>query len=283
MTKHQLELIERYLEQKMSAAEMARFEDAMLHDPLLKNEFELQKDIIESIKAYRKSEIKARLENISINPAPLLTSYMKIAASITITSFIAWGTYTYFGTSDLDLVERVEIPATIDVPRMEVAIPDMPLVQLPMVAEAEEPKPAGRLKTAAVRKEIKLPELRLPDVLFNFEDTSPVMVDEGFSKTQTRFPNLDDKTLVPEIMVQDMPGRKNQFFYQNYEGKLYLYGNFSASPYVLMELNTTAGRRLFLHYDDSFYNIKSDQNEIVPLEKLQDTSLVNELNVLKGK
>jgi hypothetical protein len=283
MTKHQLELIERYLEQKMSEAEMVKFENALLHDPLLKNEFELQRDIIDSIKSYRKAEIKARLESIKINPAPHFATYMKIAASVTLTSFLIWGAYTYFNVDDKEIITKVEIPATPESLYFE-PVPDMPLAQHfePAGADivAETPKPARRERVAA-RREIKLPEVRLPDVMANFEDTSPLVRDEAFPKPSTGFPNTDEKALAPEIMVKDLPGKKSQFFYQNYDGKLYLYGNFSASPYELIELNTETGRRLFLKYDSSYFDIKPNQKDVVPLESIQDTSLILELNILK--
>jgi hypothetical protein len=287
MTKHQLELIERYLEQKMSAAEMARFENALLHDPLLKNEFELQRDIVDSIKAYRKAEIKARLEGIKINPAPQFATYLKIAASVTLTSFMIWGAYTYFNAEDKEIITKVEIPAITETPFIPFIeeVPDMPLAQHiePAGADIEvvTPKPSRRTERVAAKRELKLPEVRLPDVLANFEDTSPMIMDKGLPKPPTSFPNIDEKSLVPEILVKDLPGKKNQFFYQNYDGKLYLYGNFSASPYELIELNTEAGRRLFLNYDSSYFNIKPDQKDVVPLERIQDSSLVQELNVLK--
>jgi hypothetical protein len=283
MTRHQLELIERYLEQKMGSAEMAEFENAMLHDPLLKSEFELQKDIIESLKAYRKAEIKARLDAIQVNPAPHFANFLKIAASITITSIMIWGAYTYFNDSE-DYAEKVDITSINDgfhEFHLE-ELPGMPLVaEANPIEEIHDVPVAKRNVRTATKKEIRFPEVRLPDIAVNFEDASPIIKDEGLPKN-SHFNQLDEGALAPEILVKELPGKKNQHLYQNYDGKLYLYGNFASSPYELIELNTENGRRLFLKYDSSYYVIKPDQKNIVPLEVIQDTTLVQELQILKN-
>ena len=283
MAKHQLELIERYLEHKMSTAEMAEFENALLHDPLLKNEVELQKDIINSIKSYRKTEIKARLDQINVNTVPQFGNLAKIAASVSITSMVIWGAFTYFNNETTDIV-KIDIPDVQSTEMVE-QLPDMPLVQLsdePVEVMEETPRPPINIaQNTTLEREFYIPKVQVPDIMLNFEDTSPFIKDGDLDKATDANINTFDDAMSLEIKVQELPGRRNQFLYQNYEGKLYLYGRFSASPYELIELNTENGSRLFLQYDGSYYSIMPDQKDIVPLESISDSSLIKELNILK--
>jgi hypothetical protein len=61
------ENIEAYITNKMSAGEKYLFENELAKDPLLQNEIDLQKDIVEALKSNRKAQLKDRLNNIEVN------------------------------------------------------------------------------------------------------------------------------------------------------------------------------------------------------------------------
>jgi len=86
------ENIEAYITNKMSAAEKAFFEHELAKDPLLNNEIDLQKDIVEALKSNRKAQLKNRLNNIQIDNTVNYTG-LKVAASILFAGLISFGGY----------------------------------------------------------------------------------------------------------------------------------------------------------------------------------------------
>lgn len=289
MTNHHIELIEKYLEQKMSAPERADFEDELLRDPLLKNEFELQRDIVNSIKNYRKVELKSRLDNIAVNPAPYAAPFAKMAASIAVGSLAIWGSYNYFKAEE-PAVEQVNISAAAQESALFTEfIPDRPEVTIQEMVEGipeqevslPVQKPTLRSNVTA-RREIRIPEAKIPNMNEAFREAAPQFKDEGTLKNDISGSATVEEQF-PEIMISEAPDRKNKFYYQNYDGKLYLYGDFSKTPYVLIELNTETDRRLFLNYNDDYFLIKTAQKDVTPLSAIRDASLIQQLNALKDK
>ena len=96
-------------------------------------------------------------------------------------------------------------------------------------------------------------------------------------------PNLEDAEIEESIQIpsagltQDALADNNvvavetarkdgdMFHYQYYQGKLYLYGDFRENPYEILELNSANGKRLFIYYNNVYYNILDDQQQITPL------------------
>src|SRR5437879_2635710 len=95
------ENIEAYITNKMSAGDKAFFQSELAKDPLLNNEIDLQKDIIESLKEHRKAQLKNRLNNIKIETAPTYTG-LKVAASILLAGLISFGGYNYLSNTKKD-------------------------------------------------------------------------------------------------------------------------------------------------------------------------------------
>ncbi|MBW8051206.1 MAG: hypothetical protein FVQ77_12865 [Cytophagales bacterium] len=87
------EKIEAYLTDQLTEKEMLDFEDKFGDDPLLREEFSLQQNIITSIKEYRKAQLKQKLNKISVN---IGSKYhiVKIASSVIFAVFI--GIYVYY-------------------------------------------------------------------------------------------------------------------------------------------------------------------------------------------
>lgn len=74
------EQIEAYLRNELAEAERREFEQLLRRDPLLQNEFLLQKDVISSLQVYRKNQIKDRLNRIDVKgPGSDPFSSIKIA------------------------------------------------------------------------------------------------------------------------------------------------------------------------------------------------------------
>ena len=70
------EFVSRYLDNELNPAQRLDFENKLLHDTDLKEELDLQKDLVEGIKEARRLELKSRLSNIPIN-SPVYQSIQK--------------------------------------------------------------------------------------------------------------------------------------------------------------------------------------------------------------
>ena len=91
--------IDAYLSGKMSASDQVAFENTMETDPVFKQEIELQKDIMETLKAKRKAELMARLDSIDVSgltASNTIATTWKIAAGILLATGVLTGVYLYF-------------------------------------------------------------------------------------------------------------------------------------------------------------------------------------------
>lgn len=285
------ELIESYLENKMNEVELAEFENQLMHDPLLKSELDFQKDIINSIKNYRKAEIKARLNHIKVGPSPAYFNLLKIAASVSVTSLLVWGGYNYFQTEEDPEIARVEIAFDNALTSQSQPLPDIPepLYEAPeqqplQMDDAQVVVEARNTEVVADKPAtptVIAPRVNLPNVMENFEDVDPLVAAEDVNRNV----GMDISDIAENEMIEVSiagPVRKREgFHYQFYDGKLFLFGDFKDQPYEIIELNTDEGRRLFLNYNNAYFVINSNQVEIAPLSVIQDSALIHELVILK--
>ncbi len=94
------EKIEAYLEGSMSPDEMLDFENQLHTDPVMRSEFDLQQDIIHSLKDFRKSQLKTRLDQVPVSMGPSTLIGVKTAAVIVLTGFMGVATYLYFNSEN---------------------------------------------------------------------------------------------------------------------------------------------------------------------------------------
>ncbi len=91
------DLIDSYLSGNMNAAQQADFEHLLEADPLLKEEFMFQKEIISGIKEFRKNQMKQRLNQITVGvgiTGLLLNSGLsKVLAAVGTLGIIGVGSY----------------------------------------------------------------------------------------------------------------------------------------------------------------------------------------------
>lgn len=301
------ERIGSYLEGSMSPDEMMAFENQLHTDPLLKSEFELQQDIVGSLKDFRKSQLKARLDRVPVSMGPTALVGVKAAAVIVLSGIIGLGTYLYFNntndgnmlTVQEELVEEAAVeeifsnPEIFTEPATETLESEVPEV---VESAAEPQKVASRASSdhheiADVAKKSETPketpkkeEITQPVV--NSPQVMDPQMEEGISEEDLEIPSpaLAQKELVNNPMVEIETGKKEEglFHYQYYSGKLYLYGDFRENPYEILELNSANGKRLYMFYNDKYYQILDNQMDITPLEVLLDHEIIGKLDIIKA-
>ena len=97
MDYRQQEQIDNYHSGQMSAEEIASFESKLSSDPALKAESDFQKEIVNGLKEYRKTQLKARLDAVDLTPSWMefaqQSTLMKSFGGVAIATLIGAGIY----------------------------------------------------------------------------------------------------------------------------------------------------------------------------------------------
>ena len=287
-------LIEDYLRDGLSAADKSELEKRMAMDPVLKNEFELQSDIIHVIRDSRKAELKTMLTQIHIGWYHLVPTAWKVAAAVTIATVTGLSAFYYLRQNP----ERKSAPIEkINITRPETKI--------------KEPFPENSVKLQPEKVKEKNSEIKNPSskgIKIN-KSESEKLHDNKVNETQVitvpqpgveeKAGDLPDNTLKTEgaikiepavienntakdMAVKTIISKKYEFHYTFNEGALTLYGNFDGNPYKILEINSKNGKEYYLIYNENFYGLKQNTSAITPLVKVIDKNLVNELEILKN-
>lgn len=304
------QLIDDYLSDNISIENKAVVEHKIATDPEFKNEFELQKNIINAIKTTRRLELKSRLENIHVPWYQTIPTGWKIAATVTVASLTAISTYLYFNQESLQS-EKMGLTAgdTVELTAEENIIPNRPSIQIDKIPEetTQPPedlvdentnksmeKPTARAENTTtmtpangaepevieVPEEAQEVEVVVPDIVDEFEGAQNLDMDEA---TADNLNNLNPvrEDLYSKTEVKTIHHKKYNFHYKLSEGVLTLYGNFEDIPYEILEINSSEGKRLFLNYKNNYYML-INTGEITPLKPVTDTTLINELEIVKN-
>ncbi len=303
-------MIGSYLEGGMSPDQMLEFENQLHTDPVLRSEFELQQDIVNSLKDFRKSQLKARLDQVPVSMSPTVLVGVKTAAAIVLTGIIGLGSYLYFYTGDAPLEETLTTQEiTID-ENLEQATTANEIQELPVESKskeitkeeidenstdtevAEDMTKSQPLTKAEASKEVVEEEVVEEEVVE--EVASPVVnspkiidpsIDETVQEESLEMPSAalaqEELSDNPVIEVETAKKDGELFHYRYYSGKLYLYGDFRDIPYEILELNSTNGKMLYMFYDQKYYQILDNQVELTPLQPLKDAEIIRRLEIIK--
>ena len=288
------QLVGSYLDNEMSEIQRLEFENQLLHDSELREEYNLQKELVDGIKEVRRLELKARLDNIPINTPLYQTIGFKSVVVASITAGIGFGAYYLMDQnedlplSEIDITQKQEI-----VSQAEEDIPEMPEAITPVIDEKDK----TQQKTEVVKQEkvsepvaknempkeeaaVIQPNVIEPDVVEAFEEedfaSEEIVVENQINDLENVKENVEST-----VEIATVKDKRNKFHYKFFENKLYLLGSFNEMPYEIIELNTSNGKSYFLYYNNSFYELETDQLKPAPLEKIENDSLVNELKIIQ--
>ncbi len=302
----------------MSPDEMLAFENQLHTDPVLHSEFELQQDIINSLKDFRKSQLKARLDQVPVSVSPTGIVGVKTAALIVLTGIIGVGTYLFLNNqaesspeSANELVVEAVEPEVLDEAVETLSSEDLGSAEDNVAFEdnaaVEEESTAVEVDNNQIDASAADSEVNAKSSKAVAEATAPNRTEEEQTKVATPVinspqiidPSLEDnsdETLEiptpklgetevsenPVLEVETTKENNHEFFhYQYYSGKLYLYGDFTDNPYEIIELNSTSGKKLFMFYNDNYYRIFDNQVDLTPLKAVQDKDVIKELDIIK--
>jgi hypothetical protein len=303
------QLIDDYLAGNISIQNKAVVEHKLATDPEFRNEFDLQRNVINAIRNTRRLELKNHLNNIQVHWYHSIPDSWKIAASVSVVTLTTISAY-FLMNPDTLTGEKAGVKSDVPVETIieEEAVPQKPTIRIEQIPEvttdtSKEPvdQPANEISdnpTASVEKTAKspavaaepdtepsIPETRhetqvvVPDMDEAFADAPDLNMDELTSDNLNKL-NPVREDLYSTTEVKTLRHKKYDFHYDLRDGMLTLYGNFEEIPYEILEINSADGKRLFLLYRNNYYMLLNTR-EIAPLNPVTDTTLIRELDIVK--
>jgi hypothetical protein len=281
------EQIEAYLKGELSHESASVLENEIAKNPILSNELDLQKSIIETIKENRKAELKARLNNIDVQSGS--QSWWKYAAVASlVTSFGAW---MYFNASPVIKTEQLEgvnkteekIYSYSESTNNDIALaPNKEVYSEKVVKNELAVKESASNKTAKKGKKVKdqipsLPTFDTPEEGKEHQSLNKDLDAPRHNLTST--PHLASTVAGVEVVKS----KKHKFHYRYFDTKLFLYGNFDSNTYDILELNTSNGQSLYLKYESKYFSLEQNKTEISKLEQVSDADILKKLEEIQKK
>ena len=276
------ERIEAYFDEQLSSTEKESLLRDIEADQSLKAEFEFQKQVIEGIQTYRKQELISKLNTIKVGSAGSST-LTKILGAIGIAAVMTGGLYWYFGSDEEIKSVESEIEIASEEPKVPSMTEDTPVAEnidevAPEKAETSneivETESGKAVETApqeeSVNPEINVPEMAEPD------SENIAAVEDNHDAPES----LKSETVAVSSSadVEIKLDKKYDFHYQVINGDLTLYGDFNDSKFEVIELKTNKGIKLYLFYNERYFELSSDSKDIKPLVPVENKSIINELD-----
>jgi len=285
------DLIDSLMKGNLSASETAQLETEALHNTSLQAEISLQKTVVEALQANRKAELKARLKAIEVAPVAgsKIWKYAAVMCGLLLT-----GVATYYVSTNTKQ-EEAEVEAT-NIPLSLQESTATTSVAAPLVVEEPVSKPRAEMTQteASVIKDAKKeakkaiepqmaeegvpssPELNAPEAIshepLNKEIINP---EHGLGKTSHLHASMTG--------VEVVKSKKHKFHYRYFDNKLFLYGDFEAKTYEILELNTHNGQELYLKFENKYYDLEPNKTEISKLETVKNKETLKELEEIQKK
>ncbi len=295
------EKFDNYLKGKLDRSEKLTLDENIQQDPLLKNEVNLQLDIFEALHEERKMLLKQRLDNVPVNTVTWANitglQWVAILGSVLLLSTAIY--YSYFdevsskNETKVDLVNnnlQQQISPYHDIPEVptsNIEIEKIPIDnQLSQASQNNESTMTLQSPDFEVVSNVEntepepsIPNITRPQIVSNFTDENEDIDYRDFEVPDKNLFEKDDAR-VSEVTIETVADSKYPFHYQMMDQKLYLHGDFKGIPYKIIALNQGRRRQLFLQYESSYYLLNQRQVEIVPLERITDSTIVKALNRL---
>jgi len=293
------ELIDDLVAGRLSPTEASEVQSAIDTDSNLQREFEFQKDIQQSIVNARKAALKARLKNIDVNKIPQsrweamkpAIAFLTGFTGLILASIIAM---PYIDDSALDATNAVttvelqsenlsQYPIGPKNSKENESIPEVPAevkqqAEVDVAPEREVNQPDASEKTTDITTKTTVNSKSVsPDIN---DPSEPKLKSGSLSKSDNSNSEggmeIAGNANAKPLDIVTIEDAKNDLHYKNYEGKLYLYGDFKGKIYELIEINGKA-RKFFLYFDGKFYLIKSNIREMQVLQIISDSLVISDL------
>lgn len=288
-----LELLDQYVSNRLAPQDKTAFEKKLESDTPLKNEFTIQKKVVEKLREARVKELKTMFNNV---PASALETGGSSVASqvvlwVAVVGALGGGLYLYLNNQD-----TVE-PETKSIAKQEEVIQEAPATTQPQqeTPKQESPVVTDENKTSKNTDEedktavpqdsngvITEEEPKKPAALDVFDPTQDAENSSSGVSKENKTPRESAATKSSIVVEIDSNNKKYNFHYQFKDSRLYLYGTFEKNLYEIMEFFSDNKRTVFLFYKDSYYLLNEESDKIKPLAPINDPTLLKKLKDYRG-
>ena len=274
---------------RMDPEESLSFERELKNDPSLMSEANFQKEIVEGLKAYRKSQLKDRLNAIDVAPTWIefaqQSTLLKSFGGVAIATAVGAGVYFY---AEPKKEEVTSVEVKIEAPFDEAKDFDW----LIMPADLDDQKVAALVakpsESLSTKKEITVPQVEenedTNEFVPSFEAPEAGKVEDeealGTSSLEVLPENQTSAPLEEAIDVSTEITRSIDVKYKYYDGKLFLSGDFDRAPYEILEINSASGRRIYVKYLGKYYQV-AITDRLSDLPEVKDDEVIKELKLLR--
>ena len=278
-----IEKIDLYVTGKLSPIDATQFESEISSDPILGDEVNFQKDVINSIKESRGLELKTRLQGIEVSSKAKWFSkaFLSGTAATVVLGIIGFSYYEYSKNDNNPEIIAETLQVVLDYTPITLDSDDNDSESIAIEEEAgNESFIVSTSNEVSNTETLDYENINAPDMELNSDG-------DGNVSTNT-LATLDDLESV-EIMKSGAINVKVEFHspnskklaYKFYDQKLHLFGKFNdKNPYEVIEINTKFGKEYYLKFDKSYFTIKNGIVDKTPLLKVDNEQLVNKLNNL---
>ncbi|WP_372530119.1 hypothetical protein [Ekhidna sp.] len=285
----------------MSEQEIAAFQKQLEADPALKAESDLQGDVIGGLKEYRKLELKSRLDAINVGPTWVefvqQSALMKSMGGVIVASIIGTGIY-FMGESkeEIESTEPITITAPVETGSTDYVLElgdetdvknDTELEKAVSVAKVEnttDQKPVVQESTPVQSEKLVEVVEKVEEFKPSFDAPAVASVEDESRFSGSDLDELPENTSSESsnepIDVESENNRSNVIKYKYFDGKLFLSGDFNKSPYEILEINSLAGRRIYVYHQGSYYSVGM-ANKLTELPLVTNKEVIEELKLLR--
>jgi hypothetical protein len=300
----QEEAIAQYLTRRMSEVERSAFEQKISESPQLAQKIEFEKQIAQGIKNYKKGILKSRLDQLELGPSIVETTSITTKTILAGITVIVIGGLSYFmltpgeilvienqetiiGTDGMAEDKNAKISLEIDTTYAMLSDKKEDERTSPITKEIENT--TVKVSTKQSKKESKSDKVILQaevEVVLPDMDGTEISFDETFDSLQDfsddLMKNQAQVSSVPELEVEIEMKKTKKLKYIYVGEKLILIGDFSASPYQIIEDNTIAEKKLYLYFEQEYYvlSVTSEKKALIPV---RDIRLLDYLVDLRNK
>ena len=296
------ETIDSFLRGDLAGSELEQFNQALRSDPKLQQEVSLQRDIVDSIKQYRHSQLKNRLNSIEVAPVSTgnyFSSYIKLAASIGAVALLigSYAILTNKKTEDTTVAtskEQISVAQATEEQtsskQTTTATTDLePVNNNNLTPASSNSTPSAAVAVKAGSKASEKTDLAQTNESGNQE----TVFSEEMSGENESFSSGSENMTIPganhaihsntstSVVKVNIVKEKNILAYRFFNNELYLHGNFSNSPYELFELNNKPSKQLFLYFENNYYELVQGKTKITTLVPITDKATLLQLAQLR--
>ncbi len=288
---NQADKIDRYLADEMRPDEAAEFERQVQMDPLLSEEVSMQRAVIDGIKEFRKSQLKARLSQIDVTGANYLwqsgfSKALVVASVGTVVLVSSW--YLYSKVSSEAVVENFIDsggPQTEKILSVEMPIlPKAAEIEVETITPISDEYTAVQITEEEVETTSEVETHRIFDPQFSVPGEQSLVDTNEFSSQEAEAEVLLSTTIAKDevLDVEHKDVKSRNLRYQYFEGKLSLFGNFGSDPYEILEINSAGGRQVYLYFAENYYHLlpTSKPEQLILVD---DEKTVNQLQILRAE